>query len=456
MTGYPAPLTQRRVWALVLPIIASNLTTPLMGAVDTAMMGHLPDAAYIGGVALGALMFNYLYWTFGFLRMATTGFAAQAQGAGRDDELGAVVARAGVLALAIGVLLIALQWPLAEFAFFVLAGSERVESLARDYVLVRIWGAPAALLTFVALGWLIGTAHMRTILALTVAQNLLNAALAVFFVLERGWGIEGIAAATLIAEYAGALLALGVVARFCPQLGSALRSPGLFARAPLLGLLRVNTDIFLRTLCLVTAFGWFVSQGAAQGDVVLAANAVLITLTMFAAYGLDGFANAAETLAGAAVGARDRTRFERAVRLTTASSGALAAAATLVFLLLGPALIALLTTDTAVRAEALRFLPWAAAYPIVAVWCFQLDGIYIGATRTREMRNGMLLALLALLAAGYGLMPIFGNHGLWAAFLLFYAGRGVILALWYPRIGRSLDPLASLGRSPASAYKRET
>ncbi len=428
-----APLTHRRVWRLALPIILSNLTGPLMGAVDTAMMGHLPDAAYIGGVALGALVFNYLYWSFGFLRMATTGFVAQAKGAGDDAEQTTTVVRGVVLALAIGAGLIALQAPLADLAFLLLEGSAKVETLAREYVAVRIWSAPAVLLTYVALGALIGMAAMRAVLALAVAQNLVNAALAVWFVLGLGLGIAGVAAATAIAELAGALVAAGLLI-VRQRLVIAARWSHLFARDRLIGTLRVNGDIFLRTLCLVTAFAWFVSQGAAQGDVVLAANAVLITLVTATAYALDAFAHAAETLAGGAIGARDRHVFRHAVRMTTISAAAVAAAISVAIAAFGPALIALLTTIASVRDEAARFLPWAAMYPFVAVWCFQLDGIYIGATRTAEMRNGMALSLLVLLALGYALMPRFGNHGLWAAFLGFAAFRGFILALWYPRL----------------------
>ncbi len=428
----------RQVWALVVPIILSNLTVPLMGAVQTGVMGHLPDPAYIGGVALGALFFNYIYWVFGFLRMATTGFVAQAKGAGDEQELRAVTVRGTLLAFLIGALLIALQAPLAEAAFALMGGSAKVESFGRDYVAVRIWGAPAALLSYVALGWLIGMAHMRTVLALTFFQNGLNVVLALWFVVELGWGIAGVALATLISEVAGALIA--AVAVWHAHRGRPGRwfGPHLFDRARLFGLLHVNGNIFLRTLCLVSGFAWFASQGARQGDVVLAANAVLLNLMFIASYGLDAFANAAETLVGGAIGARDRAGLSRAVRVTTIWAGGIALLAGAAFALFGPGLINLLTTIDAVRAESLRYLPWAVALPVVAVWCFQFDGIYIGATRTVEMRNGMALAVVLLLALGYGLMPVLGNHGLWAAFMAFFAVRGLLMWLWYPRILRSV------------------
>ena len=430
------PPTPRRVLRLSLPIILSNLSIPLMGAVDTAVMGHLPDPAYIGGVALGGLVFTYVYWGFGFLRMATTGFTAQARGAGDHQELRHVTLRNTLLALALGALIVALQLPLAGAAFAVLEGSARVKELGRDFVLVRIWGAPATLFVYVVLGWLIGMQRMRTVLALTVFQNALNAALALLFVLEFGWGVKGVAGATLAAEYAAALAGAVALWRAHRPLRGRWGGPRLLDRAKLAGAFRVNGDIFLRTLCLVTGFAWFTSQGAGQGDVVLAANAILVTFVAFAAYGLDGFAHAAETLVGASVGARDATGFRAAVRVTTICAGAVAVAAVIIFATAGPRLIDTMTGIEAVRAVAREYLPWAVAYPVVSVWCFQLDGIYIGATRTPEMRNGMALSLAAFLALGYALMPNFGNHGLWAAFTGFAAFRGAILGLWYPRLLR--------------------
>ena len=434
MNAEASPARFGRVFRLSLPIILSNLSVPLMGAVDTAVMGHLPDAAYIGGVALGALFFNYVYWGFGFLRMATTGFVAQAQGAADHQELRHVTLRGMMLALGLGALIVALQLPLTALALALLEGSARVKDLARDYVLVRIWGAPATLFVYVVLGWLIGIQRMRTVLVLTVFQNALNAALALLFVVELGWGIKGVAAATLAAEYAAAVMGAAALWRAHRRLAGRWGGAGLFDRAKLLGAFRVNGDIFIRTLCLVTGFAWFTSQGAGQSDVALAANAILITFIAFAAYGLDGFAHAAETLVGGAVGARDGAGFRAAVRITTLWAACVALATAVVFAVGGPALIDLITGIDAVRAAARTYLPWAAVYPVVAVWCFQLDGIYIGATRTAEMRNGMALSLAGFLALGYALVPPFGNHGLWAAFTAFAALRGLVLAYWYPRL----------------------
>jgi MATE family multidrug resistance protein len=375
-----------------------------------------------------------VYWGFGFLRMATTGFTAQAHGAGDHQELRHVTLRGALLALGLGTLIVALQLPITALAFSVLEGSARVKELAHDYVLVRIWGAPATLMIYVVLGWLIGMQRMRTVLVLTVFQNALNAALALLFVVELGWGIKGVAGATLCAEYAAAALGAAALWRAHRPLAGRWGGAGLFDRAKLAGAFRVNGDVFLRTLCLVTGFAWFTSEGAGQGDIVLAGNAILITFIAFAAYGLDGFAHAAETLAGSAIGGRDGMAFRAAVRVTTWWAAGVAVAAGLVFAAAGPALIDVMTVIDDVRGAARTYLAWAAIYPVVAVWCFQLDGIYIGATRTAEMRNGMALALAGFLALGYALTPHFGNHGLWAAFIGFAAFRGIILAWWYPRL----------------------
>lgn len=442
-------MTHGEVLRLAAPIILANLFTPLLGAVDTAVMGHLPDPAYIGGVAVGALIFSYVYWGFGFLRMATTGLVAQARGGADDQEVRDVTVRAAGLALGLGALVIALQDPIAWLAFRILEASADVERLADSYVAIRIWGAPATLLVYVWVGWLIGMRRMAFVLALTVGMNGLNVGLDILFVVGMGMGIEGVAYATLISEATAALAGALVVLRLHGSLAGRMRAGAAFARDRVLALVRVNVDIFIRTLCLITGFAWFTAQGAAQGDTVLAANAVLLNFIMFMAYGLDGFAHAAETLVGGAVGARDRHAFERAVRLTTFWALIVSLAFMLVYLLFGPYLIAAQTNIEAVRETANLFLSWAIVSPLIAVWSFQLDGIYIGATRTAEMRNGMILSLAALLAAGYAFLPLWGNHGLWLALLIFFAVRALTLFCWYPRLPRSLDPPAPEARHVA-------
>ena len=432
--------THARVWRLAGPIIVSNLSVPLLGAVDTAVMGHLPDPAYIGGVAIGGLVFSYIYWGFGFLRMGTTGFVAQAAGAKDADEVRAVLARGLILAAGFGGLVIALQLPVALAAFAIIEASDKVESLASTYLFIRIWGAPAALANYVAIGWLIGMQRTGATFALTVFLNGVNIALSLLFVVGFGWGIEGVAAATLIAEWSAALLALALIGARLKHVGGAWRWALIRARARLVRMLRVNFDIFIRTLCLLTAFAWFTAQGAKFGDTVLAANAVLLIFQTFIGHGLDGFAHAAEALVGNAIGARDRAAVRSAVAVSTVWAGIVAALFALVYLVGGTAIVALLTSIESVRATAHVYLVYVIVSPLLSVWSYQLDGIFIGATRTAEMRNAMMISLAAFIAAEQVLVPLHGNHGLWLALLVFMVVRALTLGIWYPRIERATAP----------------
>lgn len=443
MTRTPVPESEsmhRRVLVLTAPIILSNLSIPLLGAVDTAVMGHLPDPAYIGGVAIGALIFSYIYWGFGFLRMGTTGLVAQAHGAGDAIELRAILGRAGLLALGLAGLLLLFQRPLGMLAFAILESTPEVESLAGTYYAIRLWGAPAALLNYVAWGWLIGVQRMRSALALSVFMNGLNIVLDLVLVVGLGHGIAGVALATLISEWSALALAAWLVMRVLRYTGGAWSRERILDGERIAGLLRVNADIFIRTLCLVSAFAWFTAQGARMGNVLLAANAVLLNFQMFMAYGLDGFAHASEALIGSAVGAGDRQLLRRAVRTTTIWAFGTAALFALVYAGAGRMIIAVLTSIPEVRATAAIYLPWVAVSPLISVWSFQLDGIFIGATRTPEMRNGMLISLGLFLAAGWFLIPRMGNHGLWLALMVFMVIRAIFLGAWYPRIARNLSP----------------
>lgn len=438
LPGAPSGGWHGRVWLLAGPIIVSNLSTPLLGAVDTAVVGRLPDAAYIGGVALGAVIFNFLYWGFGFLRMGTTGFTAQAFGAGDADELRAALLRPALLALVLGLLLLVLQAPLGWIAFALLEASEEVEGFAGTYYGIRIWSAPAALLNYAVLGWLLGTQRARATLMLQVFLNGTNIVLDIAFVIGLGWGIAGVAWASVIAEVAAAGLGLAIIGRALRGAGGRWDPARMFRRDRLVALLRVNLDIFLRTLSLIVAFSYFTAQGAKMGDVPLAANAILMHLQAFVAYGLDGFAHAAEILAGGAVGARSRAAFRQAVRTSTVWALGTALGFAAVYALLGAPVVRLFTVIEEVRAAAIVYLPWLVLSPLISVWSFQLDGIFIGATRTGAMRNAMVLSLLAFLAAVWLLVPIWGNHGLWLAFALFMATRAVTLGAAYPRLERSI------------------
>ncbi|MHA1536668.1 MAG: MATE family efflux transporter [Alphaproteobacteria bacterium] len=444
MTGRRA--THAQVWRLAGPIVLSNLSIPLLGAVDTAVMGHLPDPAYIGGVAIGSIIFTYVYWSFGFLRMGTTGFAAQALGAGDADELRAVLARGYALAAVFGALVIALQSPVGWLAFNAIEASGKVETLAQTYYGIRVWGAPAALANYVALGWLLGTQRPIAALVLTVFMNALNIVLSLYFVVGLGWTIDGVAFGTLIAEWSAAALGIFLIMRPLRSAGGAWNPALIFERGRIVRMMRVNFDIFIRTLCLVTAFAWFTARGATMGDVTLAANAVLLNFQLFTGYGLDGFAHAAEALVGSAVGKRDRRALRDVVVISSQWAFVVAGGFALVYLLAGPSIIALLTSIPEVQATAARFLPWVVVSPLVSVWSFQLDGIFIGATRGAEMRNGMIASLAIFIAAEWALTEAMGNHGLWLAFTLFMAARGITLAFFYPRIERALtDPSASSG-----------
>jgi len=424
----------RRVWRLAGPVILSNVTTPLLGAVDTGVVGHLPDPALIGGVALGSLIFSFVFWGFGFLRMGTTGLTAQALGAGDPMELRATFVRSLALAGAIGLLLVILQSPIHFIALRFVHSSEAVKTYAGIYFDVRIWSAPAALANYTILGWLLGTGRTGTALLLQIALNGINIVLAVLFVLVLGWGIPGVAGATLTSEVLAACGGLVLVSRLLPK----LPVPHLFDRHRLLRVLHLNANIMIRTLCLEAAFVAFTFAAASQGDILFAANAILMNLLTMSAYGLDGFAMAAEILVGRAVGARDRAGFRSAIRDSTIWAGGLALLGTAILFIAGPSLISLFTVHMDVQQQAVRYLPWLAISPLLGVWCFQLDGIFVGATRTAEMRNGMIVALAGYLLALWIALPRLGNDGLWLTLMVFYVLRMTTLAIWLPRIDRSL------------------
>ena len=432
-------LTHRRVLAIALPVVLSNATIPLLGAVDTGVVGQLGRPEAIGAVGLGAVILASLYWIFGFLRMGTSGLVAQARGAGDEAEGGAHLMRALGIGLAAGLGLVLLQAPLLAGAFRLAPASAEVEALASSYLSIRIWGAPATIALYAITGWLIAAERTRAVLALQLAMNGLNVLLDLWFVLGLGWGVPGVAVATLIAEWTG--LALGLW--FCrPALRPAwdrmgAGGPGLWARDRVRRLVQVNGDILIRSVLLQGAFTGFMFLGAARGDVTLAANQVLLQFLEITAYALDGFAFAAEALVGQAVGARRPDRLRRAAMLASQWGVAGAALVSAAFLLLGPAIIDLLSASAEVRVEARRFLPWLVAAPLIGVAAWMLDGIFIGATRTREMRNAMLLAVPAYVVLVLLLPPVLGNHGLWAALMALNALRGLTLWRLFPRVLRA-------------------
>jgi MATE family multidrug resistance protein len=431
------PLTHRDVLAIALPVVLSNVSTPLIGVVDTAIVGRLPDPAYIGAVAVGSLIFTFVFWLFGFLRMGTTGLTAQAFGAQDRDEILSSIGRALLIAAAIGGALILLQWPIRAAAFALIDGSRLVESLAREYFDIRIWAAPATLANYALFGWFIGLGRTKTALVLQLVLNLTNIVLDWLFVMKFGWEVRGVAFGTVIAEYLAAAVGLALVIAHRRELKARWSWVHVLRAERIRQTTAVNRDIMIRSLALIAVYVWFVAQGARQGDVTLAANSVLMHFITVSAYFLDGLAFAAESLVGRAVGAAHRATFVAAVRITTLWAFVLACAAALVIALFGPQFIDLLTTDPATRATARTYLPWIVIGPPLGVWAFQLDGIFIGATRTAQMRSAMVASLFVFLAGWWLLTPL-GNHGLWASLYVHYFARIGSLAYFFPALLRSI------------------
>ncbi len=431
-----------QVLAIAVPIILSNVTTPLIGLVDTAVLGQLGDPHYIGGVAVGAVLFSLLYWAFAFLRMGTTGLTAQAEGSGDYSEVTATLMRALLIAVVAGTVLIVLQIPVSLIAFSVLNGSEAVETSAAEYFSIRIWGAPAALANFAFLGWFIGMGRASTAFVLQLLLNGLNAILDVWFVLGLGLAVKGVAYGTIISEVVAVSAGLWLALRLVRSRGVVFDTSRIMDRAAIRRMLGINRDIMIRTISVLFAFSWFTAKSAEEGDVALAANAILINITHTAAYFLDGFAFAAETLAGQAIGAQRYNRFKDAVRLSTIWAVVFSVLATLLFWFGGGLLVDFLTVNEEVRATARLYLGWAAIVPIAGVMAYQFDGIFIGATRTADMRNMMLLSLAVYFVMWALLTPVFGNHGLWAALVIFLSLRALTLGARYPALVRSSFPAA--------------
>jgi MATE family multidrug resistance protein len=424
----------RECWRLAWPLILANLSIPMLGLVDTAVVGHLPEPHYLAAVALGAMTMSMLYFLFGFLRMGTTGLVAQAFGARDALEMRAIPIRALLLAAALGLLLILLTPVIAGMGELIFAPAPLVGEGFRTYLTIRIFGAPAALGSFVILGWLLGLQDSRGPLALLVITNVVNAALAFALVLGLGWGVAGVATATLIAEYLGFAAGLGIALWRSRLLGLALPDwAHVRHRRSFMRLLTVNRDIFLRSAMLQTTFMTFTALGSRQGEVVLAANAVLMNFFTAASFGLDGFAHACEAMVGRAVGGRNLPALRAAVRAGAALAAALALGLTALFWLAGDQLIGLLTDIESVRATATAYLPFAALLPAIAVWAFLLDGVFFGATRTAELRNAMIGALLVFVAGAAVLPAALGNAGLWSTLLLFLLARAAFLAAIYWR-----------------------
>lgn len=422
--------------------MVANLTTPLIGIVSTIAIGRLGDATLLGGVAIASVIFDCLFWLFAFLRMSTLAFTAQALGAGETQELRAILIRGFVVAALIGTALIVLQVPLAAILLGMMGGSEGVTRAAKTYFNIRIWSAPLALANYVVLGWLIGQARAKLALSVQIAINLINMAATALLVLVLDAGIAGAAIAAIAAEAFGLVLGL-LIARRLTRGQPAVPRAALLDRAKLMRMLAVNRDIMIRTASLIAVFLFFTAQGARAGDVTLAANAVLNNFLLISAFFLDGLANAAEQLCGRAYGARDRGEFTSATRLVILWGFGFALAVTASYVLFGPTLIDIMTASDEVRRTARDYLWLVALAPMLGVFAFAYDGIYIGATWARDMRNLMVLSLLIFFAAWLALRS-FGNTGLWGALLVNYAARGGLQALRYPALVRASFAKANL------------
>ncbi|MEH2550501.1 MATE family multidrug resistance protein [Bradyrhizobium sp. AZCC 2262] len=427
-------VTTAQVFAIAGPAMIANLTTPLIGIVSTTAIGRLGDATLLGGVAMASVLFDCMFWLFGFLRMSTVAFTAQSLGAGETSELRAILMRGLIVAALVGAALIALQIPLATILLNAMGGSEGVTRAAKTYFIIRIWSSPLALGNYVVLGWLIGQARAKLALGMQITINLINVAATVVLVLVFDFGIAGAAIAALIAEAAGLLLGL-LIARHLSDGQFAGSRALLFDRPKLMRMLAVNRDIMIRTASLIAAFLFFTAQGARAGDMTLAANAVLNNFLLFGAFFLDGLANAAEQLCGRAYGAHNKAAFAGAVKLVVMWGFGFALAVAACFLLFGPAFIDIMTASVEVRRIARDYLPFVIFAPLLGVFAFAFDGIYIGATWARDMRNLMVLSLLIFLTAWFALRS-FGNAGLWGALLVHYAARGGLEALRYPALLR--------------------
>ncbi|MDH4563437.1 MATE family efflux transporter [Pseudomonas sp. BN411] len=418
--------THRKVWALAAPMILSNISVPLVALVDSTVVGHLPHAHQLGAVAVGSTLYMLLLGVLGFLRMGTTGFAAQAAGRADGGALRQVLLQGLGLAMGLALLLGVLAVPFSDLALKLMNPSAELDSLTREFFHLRLLGLPAALANYALVGWFLGTQNARAPLAILLGTNLANIALALWFVLGLDWGVAGAARAAVIAEWSGALIGLALTRGALHRYPGHIDWPALQRWRNWRPLLAVNRDIFIRSLALQLVFFLLTVQGARMGDATVAANALLLNGLLVTAYALDGLAHAVEALCGHAIGARDRLTLRRSLLVAGGWSLLASLGFALFFAFAGGLFINMQSDIATVREVAHTYLPYLALLPLIAVWSYLLDGLFIGATRAREMRDAMLVAVVLSLPLGWGLQFL-GNHGLWLAFLAFMAVRGLSL-----------------------------
>jgi MATE family multidrug resistance protein len=429
------------MWRIAAPMIISNVSVPLLGMVDTGVTGHLDNSVYLAAVAIGAMIFTFIYMGMNFLRMGTTGITAQSFGAGDNDGLRAALGQALIVGLFIALTLMVLQKPIGQLALSLLGGDAETQKYASEYFSIRIWSAPGTLANYALIGWFIGLQNARIPLLIFLTINLTNIALDLFFVVVLGMNVDGVALASVIAEYSGFLVGATFAISILKKRAGHWPLARLTNIAAYRAFFSVNTNIFIRTMALMFTLAFITAQGARLGGQILAANAVLMNFQFLTSFGLDGIAHAAEAMVGKAIGEKRRDALVHSVNLTLKWSVIFALGFTVVYVLAGPLIIAILTDLPDVKETALRYLPWMIASPLISVWCFLYDGVFIGATRARDMRNIMVSStLFVFLPAWYFLQPL-GNHGLWLAFLLFMASRGVGMHIGYRRKVLPMLPL---------------
>ncbi|MCY1720840.1 MATE family efflux transporter [Prolixibacteraceae bacterium Z1-6] len=422
----------RSILKLAIPNIISNITIPLLGLVDLALMGHLDSDVYIGAIALGGVIFNFIYWGFSFLRMSTSGFTAQAFGEKNKAESITILIRALLLTGIISMGILLFQAPIAWASFEVIGGSPEVESLANEYFRIRVWAAPAALSLFVFSGWFLGMQNARYPMIIAIAVNVVNIILSVFFVFVLHMNSNGVALGTAISQYIGLGTAIVLLLKKYRPLISKVTKAGIIDVKFMSSFFKVNSDIFIRTLCIIIVFTFFTSKSASQNDTILAVNSILIQFLMFFSFFIDGFAFAGEALVGKFIGAKQIVNLQRVVKLLLYWGVVLAIGFTLIYLTGLNTILKLLTSQNNVIDAAQPYLFWIILVPIASIGSFVWDGIYIGATASRPMRNSLLFATFLIFAPiYYFLYPLWHNHSLWLGMLLFMFMRGLILAILY-------------------------
>ena len=416
-----------KIWRVTWPMIIANISVPLLGIVDTAILGHLNSPSHLAAVAVSSTILAFLYWGFGFLRMGTTGLSAQAYGANDHNELRLILGQAAIMGLGIGLAIVLLSPWLLNLGLWLIPPPSGTEELAAQYSHIRIFSAPAVMLNFAIVGWLIGKQNTRQAMWITVWTNVINIVLDLVFILGLGMDSKGAALATLIAEYSGCGLAIYLMIQQLKTTPGSLQRRQLWLAQSYNRLLHINSHLFIRTLALLASFAFFTAQGAQQGDVMLSANAILINLLLLTSFGLDSLAQTAETLTGDAMGQRNHTLFIKVCQYCGFWSLIVALGFTLIFYIAGEHIISLFTSLIDVKTLAISFLPWVTALPLISMWAYLLDGIFIGATKTKAMQNSMLLSAFFIYLPCWYATQHWGNHGLWFAFLAFNAARGLSL-----------------------------